>query len=261
MLPHSTNELFGPPCLQGEHTDRLRKSITASLDDDGRELLDRLLDAEEVYLSMRSMSTNKSPGIDGQSLEFYRQFWHVLADDLLVVYNELLQRGVLGPTQRTGVVRLIYKKGDRRNLKNWRPVTLLMVDYKIPAETFARRLTRVLQSIVHERPDLWCSRQVDPRELSVAIGRGRLLRIPADSCRVGQSRPVEGIRPSELTVFRPCPSPDKFGTRFRHCIGSLYREVSSRVLVNGWLSRRVTPHRGVRQGCPLSPILDCVMFI
>ena len=101
------DELFGPPCLQGEHTDRLRESITASLDDDGRELLDRLLDAEEVYLSMRSMSTNKSLGIDGPSLEFYRQFWHVLADDLLVVYNELLQRGVLGPTQRTGVVRLI----------------------------------------------------------------------------------------------------------------------------------------------------------
>ena len=74
--------------MHGEHTDRLLDSITVSLDDDDRELLDRPLDAEEVYLSMRSMSTNKSPGIDDLSLEFYRQFWALLADDLLVVYND-----------------------------------------------------------------------------------------------------------------------------------------------------------------------------
>ena len=46
--------------------------------------------------------------------------------------------------------------------------------------------------------------------MSVATGRGRLLRIPADSCRAGQSRPVEGIRSSQLAVSRPCPSPDEF---------------------------------------------------
>ena len=46
-------------------------------------------------------------------------------------------------------------------------------------------------------------------QLSVATGRGRLLGIPADSCRAGQSTPVEGIRPSELAGFRPCPNPDE----------------------------------------------------
>ena len=249
------DELFGPPCLQGEHTDRLLESITASLDDSDRELLDRPLDAEEIYLSMRSMSTNKSPGIDGLSLEFYRQFWPLLADDLLVVYNEVLQRGILGPTQRTGVVRLIYKKGDRRNLKNWRPITLLTVDYKILAKTFARRLTRVLPSIVHE--DQTCG--VPGRSIH---DNCRLLQDVVDYCESRQI-PAALVSLDQLKAFDRVSwqfldlvlARMNFGTHFRHCIASLYRDASSRVLVNGWLSRRVNPHRGVRQGCPLSPIL------
>ena len=51
---------------------------------------------------------------------------------------------------------LIFKKsGDRKDLKNWRPISLLNVDYKIISKAITSRLSGVLQHIVH--PDQTCS--------------------------------------------------------------------------------------------------------
>ena len=46
-----------------------------------------------------------------------------------------------------------------------------------------------------------------------------------------------------------------FGRKFRRWISILYTQVGSHVLVNGWKTRRIDVTRGVRQGCPLSPLL------
>ena len=41
------------------------------------------------------------------------------------------------------------KKGDRTNLSNWRPITLLTTDYKILTKALAHRLTQVLPTIIN----------------------------------------------------------------------------------------------------------------
>ena len=46
-----------------------------------------------------------------------------------------------------------------------------------------------------------------------------------------------------------------FGPTFCHWVGIFYNNVFSRIIVNGRLSCPVFLERGVRQGCPLSPLL------
>ena len=54
------------------------------------------------------------------------------------------------------VTRLIYKKrGDIKNLKNWRPISLLNADYKIISKALTSSLAKVLEFIV--TPDQTCS--------------------------------------------------------------------------------------------------------
>jgi alanine racemase len=50
-------------------------------------------------------------------------------------------------SQRIGTLSLLYKKGDSRQLKNWRPVSLLNVDYKILSKIMTARLKGVMARI------------------------------------------------------------------------------------------------------------------
>ncbi len=46
-----------------------------------------------------------------------------------------------------------------------------------------------------------------------------------------------------------------FPGKFLAWVGLLYRDITSRILVNGDLSKAINIRSGVRQGCPLSPLL------
>ena len=52
-------------------------------------------------------------------------------------------------SQRQGVVKLLEQKDkDKRFISNWRPISLLDVDYKIISKIFPSRLKRVLPNLV-----------------------------------------------------------------------------------------------------------------
>ena len=69
--------------------------------------------------------------------------------DLVEVLNYGFQHGQLSVYQRRGLLSLILKKGER-DLRNWRPISLLCVDYKIDTKALAARLQKVLSSVLHE---------------------------------------------------------------------------------------------------------------
>ncbi|CAM4611155.1 unnamed protein product [Caretta caretta] len=112
-----------------------------------RDRLELPLTLAEFSEALHHMPTNKSPGMDGLTVEFYRMFWDILGPDLVTVWAESLQSGVL--SCRRTVLTLLPKKGDLRDLRNWRPVSLLSTDYKIIAKAISLRLGSVLADVIH----------------------------------------------------------------------------------------------------------------
>ena len=65
-------------------------------------------------------------------------------------FNEAFEEGNLTASQKQSVIILIDKKGkDRMLLRNWRPISLLNMDYKIASKAIANRIKLVLPNIIN----------------------------------------------------------------------------------------------------------------
>jgi hypothetical protein len=66
-----------------------------------------------------------------------------------VIENFFKFEYTLCASQYNGVLTLLHKRGEREDIKNWRPLTLLNCDYKIISNLLAERLKNVLTKLIH----------------------------------------------------------------------------------------------------------------
>ena len=135
--------------------DDLLSSLSRELSSDQASSCEGQMTLDEMTFALRSMNANKAPGPDGLSVEFYAKFWDRLGPYLCGVLNTCYHAGEMSESMKTSNTRIIFKKGDRKNLKSWRPISLLNVDYKICSKVLSLRLSKVLEFIVD--PDQTCS--------------------------------------------------------------------------------------------------------
>ena len=140
-------DLYRSEDLDRAALEKLLSNVNTNVND-YKEKLDSELSINELTRAVESMQNNKAPGADGLPKEFYTTFWAELKAPLLAMYNESLLMGNLPPSLREGTISLLYKKGDKKDIKNWRPLTLLGVDRKILAKALFFRLQEVAENIV-----------------------------------------------------------------------------------------------------------------
>ena len=98
---------------------------------------------EECKNVLDTFQNDKSPEIDGFSVEFYKFFYDLLGNDLLACLNEAYEKQELTISQRRGIITLLPKEdGSLLDLHNWRSITLVNVDSKIAAKAIVRRLEK-----------------------------------------------------------------------------------------------------------------------
>ena len=120
------------------------------LSQEEQSLCEGLISEEECARSIKKMKNGKSPGCDGFTVEFYKVFWRNIKNMVVESINSAFEKGKLSIDQRRGIITLIPKKGKIRVLlKNWRPISLLNIDYKILTKCLAIRLHSVLPSIIN----------------------------------------------------------------------------------------------------------------
>jgi hypothetical protein len=96
------------------------------------------------------MKLNKSPGLDGLSVEFYRTFWDKLKYFLIKAYNKSYNENLLTYSQRSSLLALLFKKRDPLLVDNLRPISLLNEDLKILSHVVAQRLKKILSKLINE---------------------------------------------------------------------------------------------------------------
>ena len=79
--------------------------------------------SDEIIKSRICETNNKSPGNDDLTAKFYKHFSYELAPVLLDVYDFWGKLGTVSVTSRTGIISVIYKKGDKKDIANYRPIS------------------------------------------------------------------------------------------------------------------------------------------
>lgn len=248
--------LYSPKETDTQAADRFLSGISNQIDPAGSSTVNTPLVLEELHSAAKSFRRGRTPGCDDLPVELYVALWDLVGPDLLELYEEMVVEGRMPPSLREGMITILYKrKGERSDLKNWRPISLLNVDYKILAKVLANRLKSVIGQIIH--PDQTCGipgrRIADSLALvrdTVQYIHGR--HVHAALVSLDQEKAFDRVSHEFM-----CRALRRFGLGEMFCsyVNVMYTDISSLVLVNGWKTDPFPILSGVRQGCPLSPLL------
>ena len=140
--------------------------LNRKISKDHFKLCEAEISLDEITKAINSQRNNKSPGNDGLTAEFYKQFLNELAPNLLEVYDSWKQLGIIGTSSRTGIISAIYKKGDRKDIANYRPISLLNLHYKIYTTILKNRMQQTLNNIIGENQTVAIKNRTILRTLS-----------------------------------------------------------------------------------------------
>ena len=225
------------------------------LDDEEKEACESQLHEKEIRDAINSMKNGSSPGLDGLPVEFYKTFWTSIKEPFVKALRYSAEVGHLSFTQRQGIVSLIHKGKERENLNNWRPITLTNVDYKIIAKIFAIRLRKVISKIIHknQRGFIPGRNMTDMlREIDDIIETGRNNKTNHTLLSLDFRKAFDTISIQYLLeAFKIFG----FGPNFASWLEILMRDRLTCFKNAGFISSNIKMERGVRQGCPLSPLI------
>jgi hypothetical protein len=117
--------------------DKLREKKLSEID---KTRLDQKITKQDCKLALRSMADDKPQGPDKLPAEFYKQCDALILDNYYDMLTDACEYGFLPEDTTEGTIALLYKhKGDPRDMRNYRPITLLQVDYRICAKVLVAR--------------------------------------------------------------------------------------------------------------------------
>ena len=221
-----------------------------------QELLGKDITKSELYEALKHMKKTSAPGMDGFTVPFYLVFWDKLADTYLQALNFAFKEGIMTVSQCRGILRLLPKKDKQLvYVKNWRPITLLNVDYKILTKALGMRLRVALPALIHrDQRGFVKDRYIGDNvfELYSLISQAELddeegILLQLDIEKAFDSVSWYYLEQVMEMYFLPAS--------FIHWIRTIYKRKEIHIANNGHLSQPIYPTNGLAQGDGLSPLL------
>ena len=126
------------------------QSSTNTLPDDHCLLSDVVIDEEDVYTTLMNLDPAKATGCDGISPKILKICASCLYKPLHHLFTKSLQHCYMPSDWLTHIIVPVYKSGERRNIQNYRPISLLS------------NTSKVLERIVYDKIITSVSNQITP---------------------------------------------------------------------------------------------------
>ena len=216
---------------------------------------------EEIERQLKRLPTDSAPGPDGLAYIVWKRTPGAV-EVLTCIFNICISNGFIPAQWKRSNTILIYKKGDKKDPKNYRPISLQSTMYKIFAAVLARRFA--IWAISHKKIS---STQKGFLPFEGCFEHGFLMHSAIEDSKRSHKdlrllwldlKNAFGSVPHHIMwdMMSRLSVPPSF---IRICM-SIYESSGHQVVTNEGKTRFIELKRGIKQGCPLSPLLfNCVM--
>jgi hypothetical protein len=248
-----SNGLPDPTTRTNASTEVLR-NVKARIQTEDKEKLEQCLDEEEIKAALYSMPNGKASGLDGIPVEL----WKLLARNfdafsksngprdesppdiiklLCNVFNNIETNGTsINSCFAEGWMCPIYKKKDKADIANYRPITVLNADYKTFTKALSIKLAPIALRIIHpNQAGFMKGRQIDDHT--------ELIKLIIEWCEAEKEDGLLVFLDQEKAYNKIShefldESLQTFGfpEHFRNTIKHLYSNAQTRVMINGVMS-------------------------
>jgi len=232
--------------------------------------LNSTLPRDRIEHTLRNVKLGTAAGPDGIPYEVWKHFdelhksakkdekpYFDVIGCMTIVIQDIQTHGVDPVTNfALGHLCPIYKKKERDDIKNYRPITLLNTDYKLLMKSLALQLAKHVHQLVHpDQTGFIPNRSIfDPIQLTQTIcAYADFMEEDGTIVALDQEKAYDRIDHGYLVhVLHHFNLPEPF----IKTVQSLYGNAHTAAMVNGELSTNFRVTHGVRQGDPLS----CLLF-
>ena len=128
----------------------LEKHNVLRLNQEGIENMNRPITSTKIETVIKNLPTNKSPGSDEFTDEFYQTFREELTPILLKLFQNIAEGGTLPNSFYEATITLIPKPDkDVTKKENYRPISLMNIDEKIFNKILANGIQQHIKRIIH----------------------------------------------------------------------------------------------------------------
>jgi len=223
-------------------------------DEDCRSL-GRPVTLQEIEKILKVCAKEKSPGPDGWTVEFYLGFWDILGPEILRLTEEIRSGGYISGALNSTFIALIPKASKPQTFDEYRPISLCNFLYKINSKIIAERIKPYLARFITKEQFGF----IPNRQIHDAVGLAqegihtiKVKKIKACLLRLDLIKAYDKVDWGFLRLLLVHIGMDYLMVNW---IMACVQNVRFAVLINGVPSNFFHCHRGLRQGCPMSPLL------